>query len=371
MTSPYFDDPRLASARTLPSDWYLDPARLRLEQERVFGRTWQVVGHTEDVREPGDHFTCEVAGEQVIVVRDLEGTLRALSNVCRHRAGPVACGAGRRRSFQCAYHGWTYGLDGRLLTAPEFDGVQHFDRSQVVLPQFRVETWGPLVFVNVAPDETPDLATTLGSIPDEARPLRFEEMRFWKRIDYELDCNWKVYVDNYLEGYHIPIVHPGLFKELDYTAYRVLTSRFHSRQDAPVRKAGDSLYRRNLPEGEAPQALYFWLYPNLMLNCYPDNVQINVILPLGPERTRTVFEWYVLDPDAAERDSDFAATFAFSDSVQKEDVDICEAVQRGLRSRTYDTGRYSVKRENGVHHFHQLLGESLAESRPGSSGDPR
>ena len=259
----------------------------------------------------------------------------------------------------CGYHGWGYGLDGRLLTTPEWDGVKGFDRS-VCLPSARIETWGPFVFVCLD-ESAPPLPEVLGSIPEETRHLPLEHMTLFRKHDYEVACNWKVYVDNYLEGYHIPIVHPGLFQELDYRLYKVETAAFHSKQHAPIRsKSEDSLYRRNLGDGAEPEALYYWVFPNLMLNLYPDNLQTNLIVPLGPERTLTRFEWYVLEPNSPGVAEEFARSFAFSDQVQQEDIAICEAVQQGLRSRSYEQGRYSVQRENGLHHFHGLLAQALA-----------
>jgi choline monooxygenase len=187
--------------------------------------------------------------------------------------------------------------------------------------------------------------------------MGLERLRLRKRVDYEVACNWKAYVDNYLEGYHIPIVHPALFRELDYKAYRVETSRFSSRQHAPLRREG-AVFAGGTDGADA--ALYYWVFPNLMLNLYPGNLQVNLVLPLGPERTLTRFEWYVeepLEPPAAEA---FERSVALSEQVQREDTEICEAVQRGLRSATYRQGRYSVQRENGVHHFHGLLAAYLS-----------
>jgi choline monooxygenase len=173
---------------------------------------------------------------------------------------------------------------------------------------------------------------------------------FASRKNWELNCNWKVYVDNYLEGYHIPIVHPSLYRELDYARYRTETRRYDSIQHSPIKKA-----ERLRKEKEGDEAKYYWIFPNLMLNVYPDNFSTNVILPLGHGRTVTIFDWYFEDP----QDERLAPTVAFSDEIQLEDIDICEAVQRGLQSRTYDQGRFSVLRENGVHHFHGLLAEFL------------
>ncbi len=364
--SEFTFEPDLSLAATIPADWYRDPSLLDREQEHIFSRTWQLVGHPEQVAVPGDFFTCEVAGEPLVITRGEDGALHALSNVCRHRAGPVAHGAGHRKALQCAYHGWTYNLNGELRTTPEWDGVKGFEKASQCLPSFRIESWGPFLFVNLD-REARRLAEFLGSIPEETRALPLAHMSLFKKVEYEVECNWKVYVDNYLEGYHIPLVHPELFRQLDYRAYRVETAELHSKQHAPIRtKVEDSLYHRNLPEGAPPEALYYWLFPNLMLNFYPDNLQTNVIVPIGPERTATHFEWYVLDPESPGVAEEFAHSFAFSDQVQKEDIEICEAVQRGLRSRTYHGGRYSVLRENGVHHFHGLLDRFLKESAVGS-----
>lgn len=359
MTDPdYVFDERLAYASTLPSSWYFDPCMLAREREKVFGRTWQLVGRADQVAQPGQYFTATVGDEPVVVVRGADGTLRAFSNVCRHRAGPVASGEGSRKSFQCGYHGWTYALDGRLIATPEFDGVECWIKDEQRLPEFKVETWGALVFVNLdVNSESLDL--TLEDIPARAAwRSEWTSMRLAERKDWHLDCNWKVYVDNYLEGYHIPRVHPSLNREIDYAQYRTETRRYYSIQHAPIRRVAGARLRAG--EGEAnEEAQYFWVFPNLMLNVYSDNYSTNRIIPLGPERTLTVFEWYFRDLDQPEVRERIKRTVEFSDEIQLEDIGICEAVQRGLRSRTYTNGRYSVKRENGVHHFHKLLTEFL------------
>ncbi|HEX8069242.1 MAG TPA: SRPBCC family protein [Pyrinomonadaceae bacterium] len=357
-TNAYEFDARLAHAATPPAAWYTDPRALSAEQARVFGRTWQLVGRVEQVAEPGQYFTTTIAGEPVIVARGADEQLRAFSNVCRHRAGPVAEACGRRKSFQCGYHGWTYALDGRLNGTPEFDGVAAFAKEAHALPAFKVETWGALVFVNLDADAAP-LMDTLEDIPARlAGAGDLSTMRLAARKEWTVECNWKVYVDNYLEGYHIPVVHPALNRELDYARYRTETRRFYSIQHAPPRAATAT----RLPAGagaSADAAQYFWLFPNLMLNVYADNYSTNLIVPLGPERTLTVFEWYFGAPDSDETRARVAEVVRFSDEIQLEDIRICEAVQRGLRSRTYGRGRYSVRRENGVHHFHGLLAACL------------
>ena len=347
-------DPRIEHASTLPSRCYLEPETLEAENRRIFARTWQLVGRAAQVREPGEYFTATVANEPLLIVRGADGVLRAMSNVCRHRAGPVARGAGRRPVLQCGYHGWTYGLEGKLLQTPEFDGVDGFDREACTLPQFRVESWLGLVFVNLAAD-APPLRDMLPEVTADLERIDGGGFLLAASKRWELDCNWKVYVDNYLEGYHIPIVHPALFRALDYARYWTETKGVHSLQHAPVKRSerlrGDDDVR------------YYWIFPNLMLNVYADNFSTNLILPMGPGRTLTLFDWYFRDPAGA--GPQIEETVAFSDEIQLEDIEICEAVQRGLGSTTYDRGRYSPQRENGVHHFHGLWLEAMAGGSAG------
>jgi choline monooxygenase len=347
-------DPRVERASTLPSRLYTRPEALSRELDRVFSRSWQLVGHASRVIGAGDYFTAEIAGEPLLVARDPEGTLRALSNVCRHRAGPVAAGSGNRKAFRCGYHGWSYAPDGRLLAAPELEGIEGFRPESCRLPEWRLETWGPFLFANLDP-AAPALRDWMPEIFARTGAMDLSALQLVERRDYLIACNWKVYVDNYLEGYHIPIVHPGLLRELDYDAYRTDTFENCSLQIAPIRAGAGPDRRYANPDGSAGDALYFWVFPNLMLNIYLDSLSTNLVVPLGHDRTLTVFEWYFRDPRRP-RTKDLARrTIDFSDEIQQEDIGICEAVQRGLGSRSYDRGRFSPRRENGVHHFHRLL----------------
>jgi len=365
-------NPRLECAETLASRFYRDPGLLALEKERIFRRTWQLVGTLNQpcgevngakrtIADPESYFTFDLAGEPIVVVRDATGTLRVFSNVCRHRAGPIAEGAGCRKVLNCGYHGWTYTLDGRLIGTPEVGGVELFDRSTMGMVPLRCATWQQFIFANFS-NEGPSLSEYLGNIPELAREFSFTGLALAERREYIVNCNWKVYVDNYLEGYHIPIVHPGLMKEIDYPRYGCETFRYHSQQLGPVKeaKSGDNHERVYPPGVGLKEALYFWIFPNLMLNLYPDNVQTNLIVPLAHDKTLAIFEWYFRDAGSPKVRERSAKAIAFSEQVQQEDIHICEAVQRGLQSVTYDRGRYSVKRENGLHHFHMLLSEFLS-----------
>jgi choline monooxygenase len=362
---------QIESAHTLASKFYTDPAILEAEKDRIFRRTWQLVGTLNTscgefngvkrtIADPETFFTVDVIGEPVVVVRDKQGTLRAFSNVCRHRAGPIAQGSGCKNVLRCGYHGWTYTLDGRLIGTPDIEGVEFFDRSTMGMFPLRLETWEQLIFVNFDPNAEP-LSVYLGKIPEQARGFKFQGLQSVERRDYIIDCNWKVYVDNYLEGYHIPIAHPGLMREIDYSQYHTDTYRYYSQQFAPIRamKPEDGVERFYPPGTGLQEALYFWIFPNLMLNIYRDNLSTNLIVPLSHDKTLTIFEWFFHGANSEKVRERIQRAVAFSDEVQQEDIELCISVQRGLNSSTYDRGRYSVKRENGVHHFHMLLSEFL------------
>lgn len=352
-------DINIARASTLAAPLYWSAETFAEEKRRIFDSSWQLVGHVHQAAKPGDYFTCELLGEPLVVARGEDGILRGFHNVCRHRAGPPATGCGNRKLFRCGYHGWTYRLDGALLVTPEFDRVEDFDPSEFSLVPVRLEEWFNLIFVNLDEEADP-LREALGELPAQAEKFNFREMKFFERRTYDMKCNWKTYVDNYLEGYHLPSVHPALNRELNYNQYTVEPYERHVRQWSPIRGAepGEAEPRRYGRTGKKKlTADYFWVFPNWMLNCYPDNVQVNMVLPLEPERTLAIFEWYLpekeLGSEAARK------SVAFSDEIQKEDIAICEVVQKNLHSRSYFSGRYSVKQEKGVHAFHRIYRELM------------
>ena len=358
-------DPDIARAWTLPSHLYTEPDTFAAEKERIFVRSWQVVGHRDQVANPGDYFTTELIGEPLLIVRDGGGKLRGFYNVCRHRAGPPAEGCGSRKLFRCGYHGWTYGLDGSLLSATEIEGVEGFRPEDFALVPVQVEEWFSFIFVNLnvaSPgNEARPLRESLGELPKQAEKFHFAGMKLFERRTYDMKCNWKTYVDNYLEGYHLPSVHPGLNRELDYNAYVVEPHAEppsqYVRQFSPIRGAqpGDTTPRRYQEAGADLTTDYFWIFPNWMLNCYPDNVSLNIVLPLEPERSLAIFEWYL--PEEEHSRAAAKASVEFSDQIQVEDVGICERVQKNLRSRSYSRGRFSVKQEKGVHAFHRMYAQ--------------
>ena len=231
-----FDDTLpLERARTIPTSWYFDAEIYEAERRTVFGDTWQVVGRTDQVAEPGAYLTATIAGEPILVVRDGEGVLRAFANVCRHRAAPLLTEArGHVTKLRCRYHGWTYDLTGRLRGTPEFDGVLDFRREDNGLAPLAVATWGPLVCVSGG-KQPGSLAEHLAPLSERTADRGLQALRFVERREYDLACNWKVYVDNYLDGgYHVNTVHPGLAGVLDYTNYRTEISGMTSVQISPL-----------------------------------------------------------------------------------------------------------------------------------------
>jgi choline monooxygenase len=357
----------ISRAWTLPAKLYFDPEIYALEKEKVFGQTWQVVGHRDQVANPGDYFTTELMGEPLLIVRGADAKLRAFYNVCRHRAGPPAEGCGSRKLFRCGYHGWTYDLDGSLISATEIEGVADFRPKDFALVPLAVAEWFNLVFVNLNSDAA-DLAHSLQGLDKRVERFPFAAMKLFARRTYEMNCNWKTYVDNYLEGYHLPSVHPGLNRELDYNAYRVEPQNNFVRQFSPIRGAqpGDAAPRRYQQPGPDLTTDYFWIFPNWMLNCYPDNVSLNIVLPLAPERSLAIFEWYLPEKNHATPAAN--ASVEFSHQIQIEDIAICEIVQKNLHSRSYTRGRFSVKQEKGIHAFHRMYAAQMSQRSPRRPG---
>jgi choline monooxygenase len=352
-------DPKLplAQASTIPSAWYTSPDHYQAERERVWSDAWLCIGRVDQVALPGQYCTMEVAGEPLLVVRGDDGQLRAMFNVCRHRAARIMtseCGTTDR--LRCPYHGWTYDLAGKLRGVPEFDGVEGFHREENGLPAVKLTTWGPLVFVHLGmPAMT--LAEHLSPLPAMLSPYGISDLVCVGRKEYVLECNWKVFVDNYLDGgYHVNAIHPSLASVLDYKNYKTECFRYTSVQSSPIKvpEAGDDSSAASVRTGKA--AAYWWVYPNLMINAYEGVMDTNLVLPLGPDRCRVLFDFYfprsATSPEERARQ---AESIKVADQIQAEDVGICEDVQRGLKSRSFDVGRYSVRREQGVHQFHCLL----------------
>jgi choline monooxygenase len=357
---PFGIDPDIRTAATPPARVYSDPELFRVQLERVFARTWQYAGHDDLVSVVGQVFPFTLLpgalDEPLVLTRDTDDRLHCLSNVCTHRGTLVVEGAGHLQQLRCRYHGRRFRLDGRFHSMPEFEGTANFPSEADDLPRVSLAQLERFFMVALAPamafeDVVAPVRARLGGLP-------FAELVYDATAarDYLVEANWALYVDNYLEGFHIPYVHSSLATTLDYGAYAVELERYAVLQ-LGIAKPGERSFA--LPAGHRDAdrsiaAYYFWLFPTTMFNVYPWGVSVNVVTPLAVDRTRVSFLPFVWDESARREGAGYGL-----DRVEREDEAIVEAVQRGVRSRLYDRGRYSPTREGGVHHFHRLLAEFM------------
>jgi choline monooxygenase len=355
----YDAEAALERASTIPAPWYTDPRVLELELGTVFRRSWLFAGRLDQVRTAGDYVACELpGGEPIVVVRGQDEQLRGFFNVCRHHAAAVVTDAqGSARQFRCPYHGWTYALDGVLKGTPDFTGVCDFDRSANGLVPLDCAVGA--VWSWVKPDGGGlSLEQFVGAdLVQQLDALGLERLHWMERRSYTLECNWKVFVDNYLDGgYHVPHLHKGLDSVLDYSEYTITNGDRYCLQSSPMVIDGADERTKAVRQGE--RAYYYWIYPNFMINCYGHAMDTNLVVPRGAHRTEVIFDFYFADVSAAARAANLES-IAVSEQIQQEDVGICESVQRGLKSRAYGAGRLSVRREAGEHLFHRLLAHDL------------
>jgi len=348
-------------ASTLPASLYTRSESEALEKEHIFKKEWQLIGHVDQLREPGSYLTRIIGGNPLIFVRDEgledEWQIRGFYNVCKHRGGPLCVKRGTRSVLQCAYHGWTYKMDGTLRGVPQFAHVDLFDKDDFGLEPVRTEVWEGLIFATLAKESKP-LDEIVAGIAERISPISLRDMKFHQRISYTIACNWKVYVDNYLEGYHIPIVHPELAKLLDYSQYVTELGEWYSLQYSPFSSASaDNPY-----QAEDGKAFYYFVYPNFMFNILPGRMQLNIVEPKGVSECVVHFDYYYTDLEKAASTGLIESDLAYSEEIQREDIEVCEAVQLGLGSDAYERGRYSVQRESGVWHFHDRIRESFRVS---------
>jgi choline monooxygenase len=344
--------------RTLPYAWYSDPDVLRREHELIFSPSWQYVGHTGLVPEPGTFFAGRAGRMPVLVTRARDGELRAFRNVCRHRGFPVAEGRGRRETIQCPYHAWTYGLDGCLRSAPRSEEEPGFPKDELGLVPAEVGAWGPFLFVNTSADPEP-LADALGSMPAQVAELGLDvdTLVAYTRWEAEVDANWKIVCENFLECYHCQIAHPALAEVLDTSAdaYALSTEGRLSSQHGPVKEQTRSTMR---VEGELPRGQFHFLWPNLTVNIFPGrpNISLGPVVPLSPGRTYRFLD-YFFGPDVEQDWID--ELMAFDDQVGSEDKVLVEGVHRGVTAGALDHGFLLGRTEQLIGHFQQLTRAAL------------
>ena len=356
----------VAGARTLPYDWYADAAVLRLEQERIFARSWQYAARLDQVAEPGQLTTAWAGSLPVLLARGADDELRGFVNVCRHRGHILCDGDARRETIQCPYHAWTYGLDGALRSAPRSDREPGFDTSGLGLAPVSVDTWGAFVFVN--PDlHAPPLVDQLGELPDllEADGIDVAALRFHARAESdEYACNWKICVENFLECYHCAVAHPSLTKVLDVSpdAYGLETRGRVASQFGPPKQNTGSAYA----DGEVARGQFHLLFPGTVVNVMPGkpNLSIGPVIPRGADRTYRFLDYFV-GPDT---DDEWLADYlALDDQVGAEDRVLVENVQRGVASGGLEAGTLLPESEKLIAWFQSLVVEELG-SGSGTEG---
>ena len=344
----------LERSRNLAAAFYGDAQIADLERSAIFASAWQLVGHSSQVTAPGDYFTTTIGKVPLIICRDDDGVVRGFHNVCRHRGGPVACNSGSVEHFRCQYHGWRYSLNGQLLEATDFGEAEHFVTDRVHLRSIAIHEWRGLLFAH--PGQTamsPEIPKALESLLSDGHPL--ETYRFARSKTYRLDCNWKIYVDNYLEGYHVPELHPGLNAQLVFNEYTAQVFDECSVQHSPLQC---TITRGGAATGSA---VYIHLFPNQMLNCLPGRLQTNRIVPVTTSSCDVIFDYYYAD-DVTEEDR--KADQDSAHQTQLEDQDICAIVQRNMESGAYISGRLSPKWEEALWAFQNWYRERVGAALP-------
>jgi len=353
-----------SALKTLPACYYTDEDLFRREIDRFFFEGWICAGRADSIADTGDYFLRELAGESIIIVRSDAGSVEGFYNVCRHR-GTRLCSAAAGNfagKIQCPYHGWTYGLDGRLIGAPhmEFSISQHRD-----YPLQRVHTglWDGHIFLNALPHPEP-LSLQLADLPARFAAWRMAELRLQKRIAYDVNANWKLIVANYNECLHCPVLHPALNRLTDY-----LGSENEAPQPTYVggsmgfRGSAETMsidgkrrrdYLPGLSEAERKKVCYYAIYPNLLLSLHPDYMMIHTLWPQTVDRTEVVCEWYFHPAELAKSDFVSDDVVEFWDTTNREDWHIVELSQAGVRSRAYVPGPYST-REALLYAFDQVV----------------
>jgi len=345
----------LDHASTIPASWYTNQELYDLEVRTVFSNTWHYGARRDQLVLPGQYVTTDLAGEPLVIVRGNDEKTRAFFNVCRHHAAAVMTEPeGQSPQLRCPYHGWTYSLSGELKGTPDFSGVCDFARENNGLVPVELSEWENWVFVRLNQHGL-SLPQFLGEdLMTQIQPLNLADLHWQERRHYSFDCNWKVFVDNYLDGgYHVPHLHKGLDSVLDYSNYMIENGEHYCLQWSPIVSEGAEEQTGAVRKGD--KALYYWIYPNFMLNWYDGVLDTNLVIPRGVDKTEVIFDFYFPDVVSEAARARNRASIEVGQRIQDEDVAICKSVQRGLTSRAYNAGRLSVRREAGEHLFHRLL----------------
>ena len=353
-------DKNIATAKTLNTDFYLKDEYFEAAKEKIFSKAWQFVGDTDQVKESGtvhpvnllEHYI----NEPLLLSRDKSGTLHCLSNVCTHRGNLLVEQPCQLKDIRCKYHGRRFSLGGKFQSMPEFKEVENFPTADDDLNSIPTYEWSKWIFTSLNSSIPAD--HFLGPMMERVKWMPLADFKFRPDLSkvYLVTSNWALYCENYLEGFHIPFVHAGLNATIDYSSYAIELNKYSSLQTG-IAKEGELTF--DLPKdspdyGKKIAGYYFWVFPNMMFNFYPWGLSINIVDPIATDKCKVSFLSYVWDESKLQHG-------AGSDlhKVEMEDEDIVQNVQKGIRSRFYKHGRYSVKQEKGTHHFHCLISEFM------------
>ncbi len=354
-------DPDIRKAQTPPASFYTDPQVFDALKRRAFARSWQFVADADVIKAPGNvypgSFIEGAMDDPLLLTRDYDDRVHCVANVCTHRGNLVCEGAGTERFLRCRYHGRRFELSGRFHSMPEFEEVENFPSPADDLPKVPFAKWARFYFASFDP---------FTSLDDYLRPMidrigwmpvdQFQHDASRNR-DFVFGANWALYIDNYLEGFHIPYIHASLNQQLDYDNYSVELLPWGVLQLGTADEGAEAFdLPKSSPDfGKRIGAYYYWFFPNLMFNFYPWGLSINIVRPLMVDLTRVSFIGYIWKSDRLDRGAG-----AGLDRVEREDEAVVEATHRGLKSGLYTRGRYSVKRETGPHHFHRMCAAALS-----------
>ena len=356
----FFVDPDIAKAKTLSTDFYTDPKSFQKAKEKIFSRSWQFMGDASVLEKAGQCFPINLLehylDEPLLLTRDKQQQLHCLSNVCTHRGNLLVGAPCQVTNIRCKYHGRLFQLDGRFISMPEFKEVEDFPRPEDDLHELNLHQWGNLLFTTLSSQRSAE--DFLKPMQDRLSWFPVERLNFRSDLSktYNVRAHWALYCENYLEGFHIPFVHAGLNAVIDYGSYATELFDLSNLQLGIAKDQDDcfDLPSHSVDHGKKVAAYYFWVFPNMMFNFYPWGLSINIVKPVSLTQTKVDFLTYVLDESKLN-----AGVGSDLDKVEKEDEEVVENVQKGIYSRFYRHGRYSVTREQGTHHFHRLIAEFM------------
>jgi choline monooxygenase len=333
-------DPDIGKAETISSEFYKDEHYFELSKEKIFARTWQLVGSLDEIQNIKSHTILEgFMDEPILLTKAQDKTIKCLSNVCTHRGKILVEKDCKADGIRCSYHGRRFDLSGNFLSMPEFEGVENFPNERDNLTEIPCSIWENFIFLSL--DPIAPFSEFIGEMKETLKSFDFENLKLVSTKDYEVKAHWALYCENYLEGFHIPFVHKSLNEELDYGNYKTETFRFSSLQTG----FGDD---------KKIAAYYFFIFPNLMFNFYPWGISVNIVKPIKKDITKVSYLTFINDESRLN-----TGAGADLETVELEDQKVVESVQQGINSRFYEKGRYSPTREQGTHHFHRLIAEFM------------